>query len=213
MSTHVELRPGAYHDSVSLMQVSRAVAGTPGVVAAQVAMATELNVDVLRSMGFDVPDKAGPNDLVIALRTETPDAVAPGLAAVADALAGLRATSDSGGGDEVVAPRTLGSAAARAGATLAVISVPGQHAVTEAFDAIAAGLSVTVISDNVSVEHVLNIKRIAYHLHDAPAVAQAWKGGPSAASAFSAPGHLPQRSSDAEMIERVVHLVLKEMGR
>ena len=75
------------------------------------------------------------------------------------------------------------------------------------------GMGGAVISDNVSVEHVLNIKRIAYHLHDAPAVAQAWKGGPSAASAFSAPGHLPQRSSDAEMIERVVHLVLKEMGR
>jgi FdrA protein len=113
MSTHVELRAGAYHDSVSLMQVSRAVAGTPGVVAAQVAMATELNVDVLRSMGFDVPAEAGPNDLVIALRTDTPDAVAPGLAAVADALAGLRATSDTGSGDEAVAPRTLGSAASR----------------------------------------------------------------------------------------------------
>ena len=30
MTTHVELRRGAYHDSVSLMQVSRAVAGTTG---------------------------------------------------------------------------------------------------------------------------------------------------------------------------------------
>jgi FdrA protein len=125
MSTHVELRTGAYHDSVSLMQVSRVVAGTPGVLAAQVAMATELNVDVLTSMGFDVPPEAGPNDLVIALRTDTPDAVAAGLAAVADALAALRATSDSGGGDDTVAPRTLGSAAARVDATLAVISVPG----------------------------------------------------------------------------------------
>ena len=75
MTTHVELRRGAYHDSVSLMQVSRAVAGTPGVTAAQVAMATELNVDVLRGMGFDVPAEAGPNDLVVALRTETTDAV------------------------------------------------------------------------------------------------------------------------------------------
>ena len=68
MTTHVELHRGAYHDSVSLMQVSRTVAGTPGVTAAQVAMATELNVDVLRGMGFDVPGEAGPNDLVVALR-------------------------------------------------------------------------------------------------------------------------------------------------
>ena len=161
MTTHVELRRGAYHDSVSLMQVSRAVAATAGVTAAQVAMATELNVDVLRGMGFDVPAEAGPNDLVVALRTQTPDAVDTGLAAVADALAGLRATRDSGGGDDTVAPRTLGSAAAREGATLAVISVPGQHAVTEAFDAIASGLSVMLFSDNVSVDDEVRLKDAA----------------------------------------------------
>ncbi|HET6967017.1 MAG TPA: FdrA family protein [Ornithinibacter sp.] len=176
MTTHVELRRGAYHDSVSLMQVSRAVAGTPGVTAAQVAMATELNVDVLRGMGFDVPSEAGPNDLVVALRTETAEAVEVGLAAVADALAGLRATRDSGGGDDTVAPRTLGSAAAREGATLAVISVPGQHAVTEAFDAIASGLSVMLFSDNVSVEDEVRLK-------DAAAAADVLVMGPDCGTA------------------------------
>ncbi len=176
MTTHVELRRGAYHDSVSLMQVSRAVASTPGVTAAQVAMATELNVDVLRSMGFDVPAEAGANDLVVALRTESEDDVAAGLAAVADALAGLRATTDSGGGDEVVAPRTLGSAASRGGANLAVISVPGQHAVTEAFDAIASGLSVMLFSDNVSVEDEVRLK-------DAAAAADVLVMGPDCGTA------------------------------
>ena len=38
-----------------------------GVLAAQVAMATPLNVDVLAGMGFDVP-AASPNDMVVALR-------------------------------------------------------------------------------------------------------------------------------------------------
>jgi FdrA protein len=146
------------------------------VQAAQVAMATELNVDVLTSMGFDVPAQAGPNDLVIALRTDTPDAVAAGLAAVADALAALRATSDSGGGDDTVAPRTLGSAAARVDATLAVISVPGQHAVTEAFDAITSGLSVMLFSDNVSVEDEV-------HLKDAAAAADVLVMGPDCGTA------------------------------
>ena len=41
MADHVELRRGAYFDSVSLMQVSRQVAGTAGVTAAQVAMARQ----------------------------------------------------------------------------------------------------------------------------------------------------------------------------
>ena len=50
--TAVYLRSGAYYDSVSLMQVSRTVADTAGVLAAQVAMATELNIEVLTTMGF-----------------------------------------------------------------------------------------------------------------------------------------------------------------
>ena len=65
---HVELRPGAYADSVTLLQVSRTVAGLPGVAAAQVAMATPLNVEVLTEMGFEVPEAAGPNDMVVAIR-------------------------------------------------------------------------------------------------------------------------------------------------
>ncbi|MCW2795164.1 MAG: FdrA family protein, partial [Nocardioides sp.] len=58
MSGHVELRPGAYADSVTLLQVSRVVQGVDGVAAAQVAMATPLNVEVLTQMGFDVPSDA-----------------------------------------------------------------------------------------------------------------------------------------------------------
>ena len=56
---HVEVRSGAYHDSVTLLQVSRAVADVDGVRAAQVAMATPLNVEVLQGMGFAVPERAG----------------------------------------------------------------------------------------------------------------------------------------------------------
>ena len=176
MTTHVELRRGAYHDSVSLMQVSRAVAGTAGVAAAQVAMATELNVDVLRGMGFDVPAEAGPNDLVVALRADDADGLDAGLAAVADALAALRGTGETSSGDDEVAPRTLGSAAARSGANLAVISVPGQHAVTEAFDAIGAGLSVMLFSDNVSVDDEVRLK-------DAAAAADVLVMGPDCGTA------------------------------
>jgi FdrA protein len=160
--TVVELRHGAYHDSVSLMQVSRAVAGTDGVTAAQVAMATDLNVEVLTAMGFTVPEGARPNDLVVALRAESEEALRTGLAAVESELAGLRAGSRGGGGmGEAPPPRTVGSAARAGDATLALISVPGQHAVTETFDAIAAGLSVMLFSDNVSVEDEITLKDAA----------------------------------------------------
>ena len=69
MSTHVEVRKGAYYDSVTLMQVSRQVSDVDDVDAAQVAMGTELNLDFLRGMGFEPPD-SGPNDLVVAVRAD-----------------------------------------------------------------------------------------------------------------------------------------------
>ncbi len=160
MTVHVEVRRGAYHDSVSLLQVSKAVAATEGVDAAQVAMATDLNCEVLQGMGFDVPGDAGPNDLVVALRAGSDDAVQAGLAAVETELAALR--TDSGGGEaEDVAPMTLGSAVRRAGAGLALVSVPGAHAVTETYDALAAGASVMLFSDNVSVEDEVRLKDAA----------------------------------------------------
>jgi FdrA protein len=157
---HVELRTGAYHDSVSLMQVSRTVAGTPGIEAAQVAMATELNLEVLRGMGFELP-AASPNDLVIALRGEEP-AIAAGRAAADAALDELRsAAKRSGSLGEAPPPVTLGRAISTAHANLALVSVPGAHAVAEALDAVTAGVSVMVFSDNVPVADEVRLKDLA----------------------------------------------------
>ena len=155
----VEVRRGAYHDSVTLMQVSRDVVAVEGVSAAQVAMGTELNLDLLRGMGFDPPD-AGPNDMVVAVRAADDDAAQRAVAAMEQALAAASAggSGDGLGGSEP-APRTVRSAARRTGgADLALVSVPGPHAFTEAMDALGAGLSVLVFSDNVPVEQEVRLK-------------------------------------------------------
>ncbi|KRC52919.1 MULTISPECIES: FdrA family protein [unclassified Nocardioides] len=156
---HVEIRPGAYADSVALLQVSRDVAATPGVAAAQVAMATELNLEVLAGMGFDVP-AASANDMVVALRLDDENALSAALAAVDAALAAVRKGS-SGGGQVTVPPRTTASALRRSGGGLALVSVPGASALVEAMDALDAGCDVMVFSDNVPVEQELALKRIA----------------------------------------------------
>lgn len=162
MTRHVELRQGTYLDSVTLMQVSRAVAATAGVQAAQVAMATELNLEVITAMGFDLPPAPHPNDLVVAVHGDDEAAVAAGLATLEAALAELAAAGSSTGGfGEAPAPRTLGRAVRAAGATLAVVSVPGEHATTEALDVLAEGASVMVFSDNVSVEDEVLLKETA----------------------------------------------------
>ena len=162
MTDLVEVRRGAYYDSVSLMQVSKAVRAAPGVSAALVAMATDLNTDLLAGMGFTVDEAVGPNDMLVAVRGGDQAAVEAGRSALDDALAGLRAAGASAGGfGDAPPPRTLGSAAARSAANLALISVPGPNAFVDAMDAVASGASVVLFSDNVSVEQEIVLKNAA----------------------------------------------------
>ena len=159
MTDTVEVRRGAYHDSVSLMQASRTVQETTGISAALVAMATELNVELLAGMGFATPPHAGPNDLLVAIRADDDAAREVALAALTQALQSRSRASDGSTSD--VPPRTIGSAAARISATLAMVSVPGRYAFVEAMDALEAGLSVLVFSDGVPVAHEIRLKDAA----------------------------------------------------
>jgi FdrA protein len=160
MTTHVELRRGAYADSVTLLQVSRAVQGVEGVAAAQVAMATALNVEVLTEMGFEVPAEATPNDMVVAVRLTDDGSLDAALAGVASALAESRRRRDSGSSEEA-APRTTSAALRRTPDAIALVSVPGANAFVEAMDAVESGHDVMVFSDNVPVEQEVALKRAA----------------------------------------------------
>ncbi len=158
MKEHVELRHGAYADSVTLLQVSRTVQDESGVLAAQVAMATPLNLEVLIGMGFTVPD-AAPDDLVVALRLDETAALGDVLAAVDAAL--TRSTRSSATTAELAPPRTTAAALRLAPGALVLVSVPGAHALVEAMDALDAGSDVMVFSDNVPLEQEVALKRAA----------------------------------------------------
>jgi FdrA protein len=153
---HVEVRRGAYADSVTLMQVSRSVAAEAGVEAAMVAMATPLNLDLLTGMGFEPPE-ASPNDMVVAVRIGPEDDLDTALAAVDVALAAARRTP-AAGAVEAAPHRTTATALRESDATLALVSVPGPHAFVEAMDALAASRDVMVFSDNVPVEQEVRLK-------------------------------------------------------
>ncbi|TDE28201.1 FdrA family protein [Nonomuraea mesophila] len=139
----VLVRRGTYHDSVTLMRVSRALSGLPGVEAAMVAMATELNVSILRELGFTIPE-SGPGDLLIAVRAGDTEA------AVEEADRQLTASRRPDPAPEHQPPLTTRSAA-RQPAGLVLVSTPGEHAFAEALDAVEAGLPVMIFSDGVPV--------------------------------------------------------------
>jgi FdrA protein len=93
---HVELRTGAYADSVTLMQVSQRLQLAAEVDVALVAMATALNVELARGMGFAVPDGASPDALLVALRVADEAGLGAALAAAERALATQPATTPQG---------------------------------------------------------------------------------------------------------------------
>jgi FdrA protein len=157
----ISLRSGVYADSVKLMQVSRDAAALDGVTGVLVAMATPLNLELATNMGLAPEGPTSPEQLLIAVRAQDDDALAAALAAVDAALA---ARERSTGTATAVAQRTIGAGLDELHDTpaLAIVSVPGQYAVAEAADAIAAGRSVLVFSDGVSVEHEVALKQAAH---------------------------------------------------
>ena len=70
------------------------------------------------------------------------------------------------------------------------------------------GIGGASVSDNITVEHVLNVKRVAYHLRDAPAVARAHGGVGDAATT---PATTPGSASDAARIEEMVRRIVTEL--
>jgi len=155
----VQVRRGAYVDSVTLMQVSRRVGALDGVASALVAMATDLNLELAAGMGFDVPDTS-PNELLVAVDAASDEALEGALAEVDAALAEASRPAATGFGS-APAPATVRSAAARSDATVALISTPGAYAFADAVDAVDAGLLTMVFSDNVPLEQEVALKEYA----------------------------------------------------
>jgi FdrA protein len=156
----VVVRKGAYRDSVTLMQLTKELTDRDDVDRALVAMATELNLDLLVELGFTRPDESGPSDLVIAVETRT-DAAIEAVLEIADlALSRQVSARPTGTGGEVPA-RTIGAAARRVTGRIALISTPGRLAAVDAADALDNDLDVMIFSDNVGVAEEVRLKDLA----------------------------------------------------
>jgi FdrA protein len=155
------LRRGAYADSIALMQIAEELRRLPGIATAALLMATAANLATLAEADLLPPEAEGAaaEDIVLAVRA---DDVASGRVALARAEALLARPAAGEPAHAEVPPRSLVSAARRtAGANLAVIGVPGAHAVAEAHQALSAGLHVFLFSDGVAVAAERALKRRA----------------------------------------------------
>jgi succinyl-CoA synthetase alpha subunit len=152
----------SYYDSALLMLTSQEVKKTSGVHDATVAMGTAMNLDLLRSLGFDAAAlaEATPNDLVIAIDCESAESAKAARAAAKQALS--RKAKPATGDATNAAPTSLVAALRdQTDANLAVISLPGAYAAREARKALESGLHVMLFSDNVSLEDEIALKAMS----------------------------------------------------
>jgi FdrA protein len=153
---------GVYHDSLTLMRLTRDLQVVDGVQRAAVMMGTPSNRALLRDSGLLTPEgeAASPNDLIIAVEAEDMAAAHVGAQVVAAALSTSRSLMLTT--PTTNRPRTLRSALTLlGGANVALISVPGLYAGVEALKALRAGLHVMLFSDNVPVAIEIDLKRQA----------------------------------------------------
>jgi FdrA protein len=158
-ATQVEIRSGAYYDSVVLMQLQRALAALPGVLDAGVVMGTDANKDILAQGDMLTPEaqSAAADDLIIVVQAQDEDAATSALGQVDELL-----TRRRGGVEHEYRPRSLESAAGQLPeAQWVLISVPGRYAAGVARQALGLGKNVFLYSDNVSVEDETDLKQTA----------------------------------------------------
>ena len=151
-----EIRPGAYYDSVVLMQLQRALLDLPDVIDAGVVMGTDANKDLLAQVDLLTPEvqAAGADDLVIVVKAESEEAAQAALAQVDELLKRRRSQTS-----QQFRPKTLESAAqVLPQAHWVLISVPGRYAAGVARDALRLGKHVFLYSDNVSLEDEISLK-------------------------------------------------------
>lgn len=169
-STHLEtrIRPQFYLDSVALMRMSRTLTAIDGVHDAAMMMGTPANLEIMTNAGLlesrGVPDNdagIGPGDLVLTVRADSQATAVNAL----DEAEQLLAQPQQVGKSRHWQPRSIRSAVEnQADANIALISVPGAFAASEARKAIRRGLHTMIFSDNVPLQSEVLLKQEAREL-------------------------------------------------
>ena len=158
--TKVEIRSGAYYDSVILMQLQRSLAEQPGIIDAGVVMGTNANKEVLAQSNMLVSEAeiAGADDLVIVVTGDDETSAQAALDKVDELVSSRR----SSGGEKGYRPHSMETAAQMLpNANWVLVSVPGRYAAGVSRQALSLNKHVFLYSDNVALEDEISLKQQA----------------------------------------------------
>ncbi len=158
-AVRVEVRPGAYFDSVVLMQLQRSLLALPAVLDAGVVMGTDANKELLDQSGLLLPEAqaAKADDLIIVVKAEDAEAAESALSQVDELLARRRTVVE-----QEYRPKSIEAAAQMLpDANWVLVSVPGRYAAGVTRQALRLGKHVFLYSDNVPLGDEIALKQMA----------------------------------------------------
>lgn len=166
MKVKCSIKVNVYKDSVSLMRISQLVVSRTSVQRTTLLMGTRANKEFLAQAKLMRPelDAAQPSDIMIVVEDCSDETLAVAEREIHSLIEGEESRAGSGSSEQAVelAPRSIAAGVSRAEqADLALISVPGSYAASEAMKALRQGLSVLLFSDNVPIEQERELKEIA----------------------------------------------------
>ena len=153
----IKILKNRYVDSVSLMSVGEQLV-SDGLLNAEAQMATPANLEVLASLGYEIPSEAGKNDLVLAVTAEDEETAKSALEKMEQIL-DHRFSSEK---ERYLSLQEIDLE--EDPYDLVQISLPGKYAADEAEKALKKGLDVFIFSDNVPIEEEVRLKKLGRSL-------------------------------------------------
>ncbi len=156
------IKKGSYYDSVSLMLLSGKISSVEGVQKVSIMMATNANKSIFEQGGLATEElmAAGPNDMAIVADVSSPEIIDVVEKQVEDHLNCQNDVNKSE--NSAVAKSWEQALNYMPEPDLAVISIPGTYAASEAERALDLGLNVFMFSDNVPIEDEKRLKLKAH---------------------------------------------------
>lgn len=148
----VVIKKNRYVDSVTLMSIGDKIMKMDGIVNAEVQMGTWANQELLNELGYELPEDAGADDLILAVNGETEVEIQAALVRMEEILdhKDLDDEEQYSSLDEIDFEENHFD--------LAQISLPGRYAYAQADKALDKGLHLFIFSDNVTLEEERKLK-------------------------------------------------------
>lgn len=159
MYKYIVKKENYYKDSITLMSITNKINNFDGVINSTIGMATEMNIEIIKSIGFSNEEigKINSNDMIIALVLENEKHLDKILTDIDELLIVKEEVEEK----NKIYSNTSQAILENKKINMAVVSVPGDRAYLDVKKCLENNINVMLFSDNMSIEDEYKLKKLA----------------------------------------------------